>query len=1119
MMTLRKYCLILCLTGLLSTGVLAQNTRSLSGTIDSTTPFVDVAFVVPDNGTITIDLMATSGDLDTYTYLIGPAGNILTWNDDVERGNTNSTIVYPRALGGTYSAVATRYGVEAGETSGDFSLTISVAPTVTVETTYTASAEALSAAGFPVIEPRPLAEWTVIAYYGGDTNLEHGILHDLKEFENAGGSDSTVRVVALFDRNPENFVSDPDWHSSRIYEVTATTDPDPDTLSSTAITDLGVSQVTGDGQFFARYMAWAVEHFPAQHYALAFGSHGAAWEGLIQDDTPNAEDAPETGRNARKDLLSLSELKQAMQLVMPLAGVAKFDLLINDACSMSSVEYFSVMDDFFHTSIASPEVVIDPALDMTLLTSLLNAQPEGNVPDFARQLVDKYIDTDIRTQNSPDLPNLNHAVTDLDNYAALTRAVESFAQVFNRNPRAFAPIIGKARHDSTTYVYSSFLGSTTKIDLGTFMQSVVFSALNPALRNAALDVLDRLADVRIYARNGGNPALDNASYYNIYFPEDESTFRPTYLDETPLVEWGRMLRSYYSANNPSLASIIGDTSQDFHPPIAPRINITSAYPLAGGESSIDSPVIVDTEVVGRNIAYVDTTTDQRQADGTYVRLATERVLLDVPTETGIQRVNEWSPGVTQRSVVWDVTLPGLYESDPTTAVFELITFTQDVAYLDAYYAEPGSTTYHDVTVIFNAVSRATDEEGRVIRVISRSPSSETAADIEIPVGSTFIPFRQTVTADGVTTLDLSPNRLTWPEGGVRYRWLPAPDGDYTYGLLATAFGGTTGYNKTNVVVANSQRDTALRGETAPLSGFTLLRPMEWNRLVYSLGDLEPYALELYRTSSEDGRQDVSVYIISRFDNDGEPIPHDLNFIANKLAEVGGLTLVGTPESATLQGVPALAIRYTFDSAAGLVTGHALITYNEANISGDIFAAESLDGEGDALNTTFALLTDGVHLFDVNEVADAQTPSWYTDYFNDTDPGLFRLPWTWWRAEGDANHYAEEGNPDATTFFEWWQFPLSADNSTLSAVLASNAVLTAGLTDITYDNPRSYANASAWDAIPYTATRHGQSVRGRFYRAEASDQVTVLQVETLNDATAAETFLHTLEILVDTVAVQ
>lgn len=1095
--------------------------RVVTGVIDDSNPLTEVAFDVPENYTVTLTLTSTdpAADLDPYLYLVDPESTIVAENDDLERGNTNSQIAYPLADAGNYRVIATRYGAVEGNTSGSFDLTITVQPPVAVEEVpYPTSEAELVADGFPVIEVRPEAEWTIIAYYGGDTNLENGVLNDMREFERAGGSNERVRVVMMLDRNIENFVTDPDWHSNRLYEIApdATDSPLP---GSPAITDLGVARISADGAFFAQYMAWAVRHFPAKRYAVAFASHGAAWEGLIQDDTPNPEDAPTTNR----DKLSLTELSRALEIGTQMAGVEKFDLLINDACLMSSIEYFDVMDGFFDVSIASPEVVIDPALNMTLFTQLLNDDPAGDLTDYLRQLVDYYIDTDIRVFNTPDLANLTHTVTDLTAFPAVVDAVENFARVFNRDPRSYATLLGQVRSDAGTYVYSSFLGSQTKVDLGTLMAGVVRIVRNPELRNAALSVLDALEEVKLYARNGGNVALDTASYYNIYFPAEASFFHQgDYVGTSPLIEWTRMLRNYYNALNPSLAQITGDTTQDFHPPVAPKVSITSVYPLEGDAASINSPVIMQTQIAGRNLAGVQTAIDQLQPDGTYIRLATESVLFDQVNEDGtISRVNVWSPGVDSREVLWDATLPLLYDTDPATGSFELITFTESVAYMDAYYYAPGSQTPNDVTIIFDVVDKFTSGTGSVQRVISRSPNSETAADIDVPVGSIVYPFRSQVTADGVVVLQVSPRTLVWQEGyGLHYQWSPAPNGSYQYGVLATAFGGATGFANADVLIDNSTASLDTRGDTAPFSGFTLVRPANWQRMAYSYGSLEPLTVELYRTSSDDdptnaaddGISDYSVYVISDLDNGGEPIPNDLNTIVDLLAALGGFTITSDLATTTFLDQPAVEFGYTYESEKGTVRGLATTIWRDIqNGFGYTFSAESLDPATD-LNALAATLRGSVQLFDTGAVLSARDPLWRTEFL---DFGQVLLPVNWQGVEDIPGRYSENGNPAATTFFQWFneERPVGL---TLQGFF--DGAIAPQLASVQIIGQRAYSNASPWDVLLYTGTRDGAPVQGRLYSGDRDGILNVLWIETRTDADAATRLATLLEIIVDTVFV-
>jgi hypothetical protein len=68
----------------------------------------------------------TSGNLDTSLYMLGPAGNQVAANDDVEAGaNTNSLISnFALPADGQYIIIATHFGARYGGTTGTYSLTL-----------------------------------------------------------------------------------------------------------------------------------------------------------------------------------------------------------------------------------------------------------------------------------------------------------------------------------------------------------------------------------------------------------------------------------------------------------------------------------------------------------------------------------------------------------------------------------------------------------------------------------------------------------------------------------------------------------------------------------------------------------------------------------------------------------------------------------------------------------------------------------------------------------------------------------------------------------------------------------------------------------------------------------
>lgn len=93
----------------------ADDTDAYTGFINDEQFFQAFPVSISTDGlTLVINLEATSGDLDTLLYLLTPDGDILAENDDVERGNSNSRIVYPNISAGDYIIIATRFRVEGG---------------------------------------------------------------------------------------------------------------------------------------------------------------------------------------------------------------------------------------------------------------------------------------------------------------------------------------------------------------------------------------------------------------------------------------------------------------------------------------------------------------------------------------------------------------------------------------------------------------------------------------------------------------------------------------------------------------------------------------------------------------------------------------------------------------------------------------------------------------------------------------------------------------------------------------------------------------------------------------------------------------------------------------------
>ncbi len=477
----------------------SDQVETVSGSLDSDTYYLEYPVTVEDaNSTITLDVQATSGDLDTYIGLL-QGDTVLAENDDREQGTTDSQLIYPNASAGDYVVLVTRYGFDQGETSGNFDLTITVSAGGTSLVSGGTTTVDPSVAGYPTLNPTStIAEWTVLVYMGGDNNLEDGLENDLDEFEIAGGSNSTVRIIALLDRTDGYDDSNGNWTDTRVFEVGADTSKDanrvyPPTIDSSDLFSLGELD-TSYRNNLTDFLVWGIQNYPANHYAVAINDHGGAWAGAVTDDT--------TGNG----ILSVTDLQEAFASALQTTNTPKFDLLINDACLMSSIEYYAAVAPYFNYSISSPEITLNPSFDMTLLTESLNDNPAISMPQLGKLMVDKYLKD--MTDLSPDTaPVLGAATTDLSKVPAMLTALDDFATVVSQNPAKYGSLLGQVR--ANTYAYSFFLpedefGPATNIDIGDFMKGVIANSRDGDLSAAAQNVID-LAQQYAGLRQRGQP--------------------------------------------------------------------------------------------------------------------------------------------------------------------------------------------------------------------------------------------------------------------------------------------------------------------------------------------------------------------------------------------------------------------------------------------------------------------------------------------------------------------------------------------------------------------------------------------------------------------------------------
>lgn len=918
--------------------LIAQGAGDYSGFIDDSQPYqvINVPDIV-DGANITVDVRATSGDLDAVAVLFYENDIWAGENDDRSSTNINPYLKYENATGGDYYVIITRYGVEEGETSGEFTarLTITAGVVTPLSTVNEQTTPDLEAAGYPTLAVQPIAQWTVLAYLGADNNLEAGLLYDLDEMERGGGSDETVRVITLVDRAEGYDDSNGDWTDTRLYEVSPDKSNDaavryPPTLDSRVLANLGETD-TSDAMTLLEFLVWGMTTYPAQHYAVVINNHGGAWAGTVTDDA--------TGSGA---ILTLPELHTAFQRALQLTGVDRFDLVINDACLMSSIEYFATIQPYVRTVFSSPEIMNNPGFDMTLLINSLRENPAINLTDLGRLMAEKYMQ-DMRLGYPGIEPFMGVAVTDLDQFGKLMNALGEFSALVNRKPEAYAPFLGRVR--SNAYTYSTWAQSYDQIDLGNFMQRVAAGSDDDLMQTAANNVLQAIDDAIVYS-TAGETLAPETSFYNIFFPQSTSGFNLRYRQQSPLAGWSDMLRVYFSSllEAPFGSDVLSG---------APQVHITSIFPATG---SIYAPVTVGMEVEGNNVSFGDFTVDQLQPDGSAVRLRQARILTEVVNDdNSVEYLNVWNPGVDDSRFTWYVRLPQV--TDGSASNFENVVVNNDVASLFGRYHFPGSQDWMDVSVLFN-------EDGTFGSLISRAADSQSFANIRPEAGGEFQSYRSVVTPDG--TLEYRPgNVYQWTEDGLSWENRPAPTGDYNLGFFVQGFSGETGFNSVPVSVNNTGVDEGLQGFLDLDWGFNLLYPNDYYSLVY-------FPSRNWEEASNEAQTEF-FYIYPVFDTTA-----DLDEVATQgLGQYGVDVNSDSFSPISVDGLDALEFTYSFEADSGRFNGRAFAVYRPELDMGLVFAFEALDGID--MGKMYALLRDNIRFFDAAEVAANDTGIWEREH--------------------------------------------------------------------------------------------------------------------------------------------
>ncbi len=726
----------------------------------------------------------------------------------------------------------------------------------------------------PVQGQNDMADWTYMQYFAMDNNLESALYNDLTELQAVGSTDQVnivaqvdripgyenrfgdwtdtrrfllqhqeqpqltqdqkieevlMLVYAQPNTDPEDLRqqlrqihdTDPAKYASLISD--AGFSPDDTALIDKIVSGRGLGEQfgtapvedmgeldMGDSQTLADFVTWAIQNYPAKHYALVISSHGAGWIGNGPDETDS------------NDQLQLPEITAALQQVQDATGIDQLDLIGFDACLMGQLEVYQALAPYTQYVLAAEEVIPGNGWEYTTPFNQLVNDPTMSAEQFGTDIIDAfmayYAGPGARTKVDLHLIDTSQIPTVID-------ALGSFAAVADQNVLDKLSALGVARINAQSFANEagdalSSLNTANviaSVDLTSLMELIGGQPdIDLDLADAAYAVSDAAQAAVVYG--AADSYLPDAHGMAIYFPTNTriadliSVFADNlipYADALPdMSAWSTFLTTFHSTIDTALT------------PDKLKITVTQVLPDSQAASIYDPPVaIFDTD--GQGIANLVFAAVLNLDDGTKIMVDYSPLVFESILPDG-RAVNSFPSGEsTGNTFAWNVET--LMFSDGTTQIPSVLFINNagtPQGVISGTYVSQQSGQEVPASVVVNtdtqqAISTfGTDDQG--------SPY-----EIQTQPGDKFFPNWYNITSDGPM-----PNRstdfLAYGLSPFSYTYIPAASGNYTLTMILQDLAGNTSVSSADLQVDNTDLDPNWRGFKDVERGVNFLYPWGWS---------------------------------------------------------------------------------------------------------------------------------------------------------------------------------------------------------------------------------------------------------------------------------------------------
>jgi catechol 2,3-dioxygenase-like lactoylglutathione lyase family enzyme len=300
-------------------------------------------------------------------------------------------------------------------------------------------------------------KWTVMVFLNAANNLEAFGVEDLNEMEKVGSSREVNIVVELARHYPElksppvvsSYFYNPLAERHRVFYYGLDNEPgvsryyvlkdDDDVLIRSVLKAKGPKGDAGRPESLTDFARWAIEHYPAEHYALVVWNHGAGWSGVSYDD------------NTRHGM-DLPGVRTAMEQICAALGEDRHvDVLDFDACLMATLEVGYELKDTVDYLVASQAVEPGDGMPYDDYLKWLVTYPSAPPVSFAKAMVDSYVRSYAPRGSQVEGENSNFFETKsairLSRVQAMREAVDRVADLLLERPALLGEVTEQVMSD------------------------------------------------------------------------------------------------------------------------------------------------------------------------------------------------------------------------------------------------------------------------------------------------------------------------------------------------------------------------------------------------------------------------------------------------------------------------------------------------------------------------------------------------------------------------------------------------------------------------------------------------------------------------------------------------